>query len=305
MKGTADLKHKRVAVIVFSCVLVFCILHWLPSILLAFMYVGGRSDCSFSRTVSAVNWEMLYQKTIKDIRARSHVLKTDEDMQLWSTPRGNFWSPSGGVPAEALAEEELEVYGSRNLAGVNVGDVVLDCGADIGLFTREALREGASLVVAIEPSASKIRYLRRNFEHEIAQRRVIVCPKGVWNKTESHDFYGMSLVMGNDQAIPSERVNLVTIDDLMEDLRFSRVDFIKMDIEGAEKQALMGAARTLAKFRPRLAISCEHYVTDAKDIPRVVSRLGPDYTPECGPCVRWGSRYYPYVLYFRSTARRN
>ena len=53
-------------------------------------------------------------------------------------------------------------------------------------------------------------------------------------------------------------VALTTIDQLVSDLRLPRVDYIKLDIEGAEREALRGARRTLANHRPRILLESYH-----------------------------------------------
>ena len=54
-------------------------------------------------------------------------------------------------------------------------------------------------------------------------------------------------------------------------------DFIKMDIEGAERVALAGATQTLRRFRPRLAISVYHRVDDIWAVPIWLGGLGLGY----------------------------
>ncbi len=56
-----------------------------------------------------------------------------------------------------------------------------------------------------------------------------------------------------------------------------RVSFIKMDIEGAEMAAIEGAAGTIRRFRPRLAISVYHRFTDLTEIPAALHALVPEY----------------------------
>ena len=56
-----------------------------------------------------------------------------------------------------------------------------------------------------------------------------------------------------------------------------RVDFIKMDIEGAEIHALKGAEKTLRQFHPKVAISLYHSLEDFKTIPRYLDSLGLKY----------------------------
>jgi FkbM family methyltransferase len=68
-----------------------------------------------------------------------------------------------------------------------------------------------------------------------------------------------------------------TIDALVERQGLERVDFIKMDIEGAERAALIGARNTIARHKPKLAISGYHSEDDLIIIPMLIKRLHPDY----------------------------
>jgi hypothetical protein len=55
------------------------------------------------------------------------------------------------------------------------------------------------------------------------------------------------------------------------------VDFIKMDVEGAEVEALRGAENTIRKFRPKLAISVYHSISDFVDVFELISSLNLGY----------------------------
>ena len=74
-----------------------------------------------------------------------------------------------------------------------------------------------------------------------------------------------------------EDVPTETIDHLVQTGRIERVDFIKMDIEGSELAALRGAEASLRRFKPRLAISLYHKITDLFEIPRYLDGLGLGY----------------------------
>jgi Methyltransferase FkbM domain len=65
----------------------------------------------------------------------------------------------------------------------------------------------------------------------------------------------------------------LSIDDLVRRQGLSRVDFIKMDIEGAELSALQGAAETLRAFRPKLALALYHKLEDWTTIPQYLRTL--------------------------------
>lgn len=275
---------------------IYLLLH-ITQVCLALMFLIGRSDCPLQKTMTVTDWNQRYEEAKARAAQNSRLLKGENGLQLWTTPRGEFWMPeaSSSVEFGTLAEQELEVYGSGP-SGVHPGDVVIDCGADIGTFTRTALHAGASHVIAVEPAPEKEPCLRRNFEQEIAAGRVTIVTVGVWNKFERLPLSGGSVAMSRGPS--ADFVQLTTLDNLVAELKLDRVDFVKMDIEGAEKQALEGARHMLTQFKPRLAISSEHSITDAKEIPRLVLSIVPTYMAECGPCVHWGSRFEPFVIYF-------
>src|SRR5947209_8241482 len=130
---------------------------------------------------------------VKDLEATHNrfvkaMVKLDHDdagFDRWQTPKGTYWIPSGDhfVLPFNLAEEELKIYGAGE-QDVHTGDTVLDCGANVGVFTREALKHGAAKVIAIEPAPENLEALRRNFKDEIAAGRVVIYPKGVWDKDD-------------------------------------------------------------------------------------------------------------------------
>ena len=85
---------------------------------------------------------------------------------------------------------------------------------------------------------------------------------------------------------------------LDEDLaEVERLDFIKMDIEGAEQRALKGAARTMAKFRPSLAICTYHRQDDLDAIPPIVLAANSAYTA-AAKRIAAGGFIRPKVLFF-------
>jgi FkbM family methyltransferase len=181
--------------------------------------------------------------------------------------------------------------------------VVLDCGANVGVYTRHALKRGSKLVVAIDPAPTAVRCLRRNFPAEIAAGRVIVYPKGVWNKNDVLELTTNAALASAANSVAINRgahgpvVPLTTIDALVDDLKLDRVDFIKMDIEGAEGPALQGGRETIARFKPRMAISLEHYPSDLEDLTNTVHRLWPRLTTEYGPCTEVFERIQPLVMF--------
>src|SRR5438093_2776105 len=109
------------------------------------------------------------------------------------------------------------------------------------MYTREALYSGARLVLAIEPAPGNLECFRRNMSREIASGRVIVYPKGVWDKEDMlvlnedpNNSAADSFVMKAENSnVAVRKIPLTTIDLLVAEMALPKVDMIKMDIKGA------------------------------------------------------------------------
>jgi FkbM family methyltransferase len=278
-----------------------------PARLAALVLIGRSPDCPFSQAVRSAGEHRSIGKVKDEILSASREVEKDPaGYHLWETPKGRFWMPAGSdfVLPFNLAEQVRKIYGTRETA-VRSGDIVLDCGANVGVYTRDALDAGARLVVAIEPAPENIECLRRNFAAEVAAGRVIVYPKGVWDKddfltlnVDPNNSAADSFLIQREGSQSVQKVPLTTIDKLVLELKLERVDLIKMDIEGAEPNALAGATETLTRFKPRLTISAYH----APDHPRLISEriraVRADYRMECGPCAEANQGVRPDILYF-------
>jgi FkbM family methyltransferase len=267
---------------------------------------GNAAGCDLRAAYSVQSRDVA--RTTFRLRESSTMLAEESGLQHWRTEMGDFWAPKGTGVAFVVAEQMHRIYGEGDHR-VRNGDIVLDCGANIGAFTREALNAGAAKVVAIEPVPANVLSLQRTFRQEIEQGRVIVVAKGVWNKDdvlEMNLYENSSLdsfVMNQrpeDEGGGSRKVALplTTIDAIVNELGL-RVTFIKMDIEGAEKQALEGARQTIARDKPRMALATENLPTDYETLPRIVNAFDSGYRWACGPCVvQKPLRIRPLVMYF-------
>src|SRR5579863_9879953 len=247
------------------------------------MWLFGRSQCPLAETIAVIRGSDAVESAVQRLRPKISLQKTEAGLDLWNTPQGGIWDIHGdaGLPY-LMAEQQSDIY---EPAGHEVrrGDIVLDCGANIGVFTRKALSRGASLVVAIEPAPHTLEALRRNFEEEIKSGRVSVYPKGVWDRdaelelaVDGANQAANSIVLDRGPA-PKIRIPLTTIDEIVAELKLARVDFIKMDIEGAERPAIKAASNTIQRFRPRMSLSTEHLAGDYAAILALVKSIEPRY----------------------------
>ncbi|MEK7432694.1 MAG: FkbM family methyltransferase [Cyanobacteriota bacterium] len=81
----------------------------------------------------------------------------------------------------------------------------------------------------------------------------------------------------NYSPFSSIKVKTQSIDNLVKEKNIEKIDFIKMDIEGAEIPALIGASETIKKFKPKLAISAYHKIDDFITISNFIKSLEPSY----------------------------
>ena len=265
-------------------------------------YLHGRAgNCTLAESFEGEVLSRLQFQNVSEIRASSRVIRMDGRFSLWSTPAGEYWVPTASKDAILydLAEQKRDIYGTR----IRSGDIVLDAGANIGVFTRKALWAGASKVVAIEPGPENLQCLRRNLAGEVADGRVVLYPKGVWDKDDVLKF----AVDPNDSAKDTFvrpighaeflQIPVTTIDRLVVELQLPRVDFIKMDIEGAEQKAVIGSKNTIAKFHPRMALCIYHLLGDELMVPKLVADAYSGYKVS-KTCLCAQDRVQPEVSFF-------
>jgi len=278
-----------------------------PGARYGFLSAEGKTyQCTVLAAMNAERFGKDREQRVAAIRASAQEIRSEENYSLWRTRDGDFWVPkrNADVLAFNLAEQEQDIYG-RGVNAVHAGEVVLDGGANVGVFTRKALNAGARTVIAIEPAPENVEVLRRNFADEIATGRVVIEAVGLWNepgvlplRIDANNSARNSFVLNYGPAASTVNIPLRTIDSLVESLALTSVDFIKLDIEGAEKKAIAGARQTLTRFHPRLALATEHLDDDPVAIPAAIQSLGLGYVTICGPCGRAGYSVIPEALYF-------
>ena len=184
------------------------------------------------------------------------------------------------------------------------GDTVVDAGAHVGVYTRYALKRGAARVISIEPDPANILCLERNFAGEIASGKVVLIKAGVWNEESDLE------LQIHDHI--SSRATLFTMDGIARSItvpvKLSTTSWMSCNStgwissrwisEGAERQALEGARRTIQRFRPRMAICTYHMYDDPVAVPEVTLRIQSDYRVHAKELdVNWEDTR-PKILFF-------
>ena len=170
---------------------------------------------------------------------------------------------------------------------IEEGDIVIDVGANMGLFTLfSILKRNASVVYAFEPIMTTFELLDSNVRLNGVSDKLKIINKGLgdiegtFQMSISNDNIGANSMIFNRDGNKHESVSITTLDSFIEYESIQQVDFIKVDIEGAERLFLEGAQRTLAKFQPKLSICTYHLIDDPIVLTELILKANPNYTIE-------------------------
>jgi len=171
-------------------------------------------------------------------------------------------------------------YGYRNNdfdVRVKENDIVIDAGAWIGDFSAYASFKGAN-VYAFEPSKETFGYLEKTKE---LNKNILIVEKGLGDKSGVFSMSRNSANSGANQITEesdmSEKIEVTTIDEFVAENNLNRIDFIKSDIEGFERNMLVGAKETLKRFGPKLAICTYHLPDDPEVLAKIILDANPNY----------------------------
>ncbi len=167
---------------------------------------------------------------------------------------------------------------------------------DLGAYNGDTVHEFVGLtggnykkIVAVEPDRKNFQKLMQSVEE---LQHVECVNVGVWDKSGTLSFSGgggRASCLTPDESVTSETskrysVSVDTVDNIVGD---GDVTYIKMDVEGAEREALLGARNTLFRCKPKLAVSAYHRTDDFVKLLLLIHKLNPEY--------RLYLRHHPYI----------
>lgn len=198
--------------------------------------------------------------------------KIGYDIQLYAN--------GSGIAIDFILEQYAYKTGDKTIVSVEKGDVVLDLGACWGdtalyfacktgehgkVYSFEFIPDNIKLFninISINPNLTKQIEL---IQHPVSNKsgdKIYFIDNGPSSRIKSEPFAGQT-----------GSATTISIDDFVKKNRIPKVDFIKMDIEGAETIALEGAVETIKRFKPKLAIAIYHSMVDFVSIPHWITEL--------------------------------
>ena len=212
----------------------------------------------------------------------------DIDFKGWNLLHHNlssFGIPGGLYiiePYTLFEAEQYSHYDSGTL--VEEGDTVIDGGGCYGdsaiYFANKAGDTGSVKVFEFVPFNLKVMRKNLSLNPEL-EKRITVVEKALWNTSDEAVYVKEN---GPASRVSMEKTpgydtqaHTSSIDDYVATAGIEKIDFIKMDIEGAEINALMGAEKTIREMNPKLAICLYHSPGEYVSIPRLIHSFCPDY----------------------------
>lgn len=175
------------------------------------------------------------------------------------------------IPIGKVGWQYFDMFSpNRNEVFVNAGAFQGETDADFVRWTNGSYKK----IFAFEPITSNVEICKRYYAENGIKNVDIFC-KGTWSETGQISF-AEGVSQGQITVDGANTIETIKIDDALADYD-GKITFIKMDIEGAELEALRGTKELIRKNKPRMAICIYHKPEDLYEIPRYLLSLVPEY----------------------------
>jgi FkbM family methyltransferase len=166
-------------------------------------------------------------------------------------------------------------YFEKDIISLSETDCFIDGGGYNGDTLKEFLRECRGIFskyYLFEPNTDLITIAK----NATVDSRVIFCNMGLYSQKKTMSFFATMEMNGHivDGGNESITINVVPLDEAIRE----KITFCKLDVEGAELDALKGAQRHLLQDRPKLAVSAYHRPEDFLEIINFLHSKVPDYS---------------------------
>ena len=156
----------------------------------------------------------------------------------------------------------------------------IDCGAYIGDTIHNLMNyySKVNYCISFEPDLKNLENLNNQLESLTKlypNTNFFVYPAGVYSSNKILSFSNQGIDSSASLVNSSDiKISVVSLDTIILN---ANPNYIKMDVEGAEKEAIWGARKTIKKYKPNLAICLYHKPEDLWEIPLLINEIEPNY----------------------------
>ena len=246
--------------------------------------MGIEHDCHMAEQLEAEYYFARHEEECRE------VLSLLEDEPSRVRYKAQIENMRLGRPIDFSLAEKNAYWGNDVVPALMDGEVLLDAGVCEGEEIDRAFALNENLCIhAFEPDRDSFLALREKYADE---NRVILHEQALWRETCEISFRKTSNPAASAISTEQGTVNTIVHAVSLDGLAGIHPTFIKMDIEGAEYDALHGASETLARYRPKLAVCLYHNVADYLRIPLLIKSIA--------PCYKFYFRKYSFLTSFES-----
>jgi len=245
------------------------IFKWFIKFKIAYAFIGAKAELIFPYTeesyqalkkLDSINYENIegFMKCV----INGYTIKTTNAVEIYHTWIQNQYSHENNcVP---LLDENIICGGAFH--------------GETAIWFADKVGERGK-IYAFEADPDNFKTLQDNITMN-DMNEIISCQNyGFWN--EDKNIYIKKNIIENAASCTEDKneksINGIKIDTFVCRNNIQQIDFIQLDIEGAELRALEGAVETLKRFKPKLAISVYHKKQDIYEIPIFIKTIVPEY----------------------------
>ena len=167
---------------------------------------------------------------------------------------------------------------------IKENDTVVDVGAGTGSWAIPAATTTGAQVIAFECDPFRINALKANVAAN-NNMQMIIDPRGLYSREcELGMDTNSSSVMLQLGYQPQQRVKMTTLDNFYNTYsNLTKLDWLKIDVEGAELHVLAGAQEVIRKYKPTIIVECHTFIVPDIDgmVLSFINRLGIFYKATC------------------------
>jgi FkbM family methyltransferase len=265
---------------------------------------GNKYNFSFNDAVLHLrerNWKLKPVEILSQDGKNYH-LSIDGLKFYW--PKSFSTDDLSWIYAEIFNDTKINPSSYQNEnAPIDKNSWIFDAGAGEGFFTAYALGRTSGPVFAFEPILELKTALIETFKNDYERGRFKMISAGLGKEERTMQLslnfcHPCDASISNDVNFENRQIEIVTIDEIVASEALSGPGFIKMDIEGAEMDALKGATVTLKNLKPNLAIAVYHEYENGFECAEIIKKANPNYTIEFrGMNGYFKGKTRPYILF--------